>query len=254
MENTRYYLELLVGMTEKELKGRYKNTLFGFLWIFINPVLQMLVIGFVFRLFIKEPIDNYFMYLLAGLLVWNFFSLSLTKATTSIVNERNLIKKARFPRSVIPLSIIIANFINLLLGLTILLVPAIIFNTLSGMWLVQVFSGLFLLVSFTVGICLLTASLNVRFRDINFLVQAFLILWFYITPIVYSIFVVPRELIWVWRLNPLTVVLQLFQSAFAQAPSAGIFMMVANITIIFVTFTIGILIFEKESKNFDDWL
>ena len=72
-ENTRHFLELLLRMTEKELRARYKNTLFGFLWIVVNPLLQMLVIGFIFRLFIKEPIKNYFLYLPVGLLVWNFF-------------------------------------------------------------------------------------------------------------------------------------------------------------------------------------
>src|SRR3990167_5732195 len=105
-DKSRHFFDLLIGMTEKELRARYKNTLFGFLWMFINPLLQMLVIGFIFRLFIKEPIENYFLYLLVGLLVWNFFSLSLTKTTPSIVNERSLIKKAKFPREVIPLSII----------------------------------------------------------------------------------------------------------------------------------------------------
>src|SRR3972149_9344389 len=101
------FLDLLLGMTEKEFKVRYKRTVFGFLWVLINPILQMLVIGFVFRYFIKDPIPNYFLYLIVGLLVWNFFTLSFQKATSSIVNERALIKKANFPREVIPLSIIL---------------------------------------------------------------------------------------------------------------------------------------------------
>src|SRR3989304_8777518 len=115
LAKSKQFIELLTVMTEKELKARYKNTFFGFLWIVVNPLLQMLVIGFIFRLFIKEPIENYYLYLFAGLLVWNFFSISLTKATPSIVSERSLIKKANFPRSVIPLSIILSNLIHLLL-------------------------------------------------------------------------------------------------------------------------------------------
>src|SRR3989304_7521187 len=103
-----HFWDLLWGMTEKELRARYKNTVFGFLWILVNPILQMLVIGFIFAFFLKEPIEHYYFYLFAGLLIWNFFSLSLSKATPSIVYERNLIKKAVFPRSVIPLSIIVS--------------------------------------------------------------------------------------------------------------------------------------------------
>ena len=83
-------MELLIGMTEKELRARYKHTVFGFIWIVANPLLQMLVIGFIFPFFIRERIDNYNYYLFTGLLVWNFFSLSLTKATPSIVNNEVL--------------------------------------------------------------------------------------------------------------------------------------------------------------------
>src|SRR3972149_12176559 len=177
-ENTRHFLELLLGMTEKELRARYKNTFFGFLWIVVNPLLQMLVIGFIFRLFIKEPIENYYLYLFAGLLVWNFFSISLTKATPSIVSERSLIKKAKFPRAVIPLSIILSNLIHLLLAFLLLFIPVLILGTLAKYWILELFLGFTLIFIFTTGMSLFTSALNVRFRDINFFVQAALILWF----------------------------------------------------------------------------
>jgi len=251
---SRHFIELLLVMTEKELKARYKNTFFGFLWIVVNPLLQMLVIGFIFRLFIKEPIENYFLYLFAGLLVWNFFSLSLTKATQSIINERALIKKAKFSRSVIPLSIILSNFIHLILAFILLLVPVFYLGTLSEFWIIEVFLGLALLLTFTIGISLLTASLNVRFRDINFFVQAILILWFYATPIVYSIFVIPRNLIWLWRINPLTSIVQLLQKALANSPPPGLAMLFVNSLIVCLFLFLGIVVFIKESTNFDDWL
>src|SRR3989344_1682486 len=105
----RHFWELLWSMTEKELQVRYKHTIFGFLWLIANPLLQMLIIGFIFPLFVKEPITHYSYYLFTGLLAWDFFFLSLSKATPSIVNERSLIKKSVFPRMVIPLSIILSN-------------------------------------------------------------------------------------------------------------------------------------------------
>jgi len=253
-ENTRHFFELLLGMTEKELRARYKNTFFGFLWIVVNPLLQMLVIGFIFRLFIKEPIKNYFLYLLVGLLVWNFFSLSLTKATSSIVNERALIKKAKFPREVIPLSIILSNFIHLVAAFLLLIVPILFFGSLSIAGLPSFFLGLLLVVAFTIGLSLLTSALDVRFRDVNFFVQAALILWFYATPIVYSINVIPYRLMWFWRINPLTSVVQLFQVAVAGAPAPGPLMLASNTLIIILVMLLGILTFRRESKNFDDWV
>lgn len=250
----QHYIDLLLSMTEKELRARYKNTVFGFLWVIVNPLVQMLVIGFVFRFFIKEPIRNYYFYLFTGLLVWNFFTLSLTKATPSIVYERSLIKKAKFPHSVIPLSIILSNLVHLLLSFIIFLVPLLFINTLSWVRLPHFLAGLVMLIIFTAGLSLLTSALNVRFRDVNFFVQALLIIWFYATPIIYSVYVLPRSVIWMWRLNPLTAVMQLFQYALVDAPPPGWGMFTINTCLILYITVLGILIFQRESKNFDDWL
>jgi ABC-type polysaccharide/polyol phosphate export permease len=250
----RTYFDFLWVMTEKELKARYKNTIFGFLWVLINPLLQMLVIGFIFNFFIKEPIRNYYLYLFVGLLVWNFFSLTLNKTTPCIVNERSLIKKAKFPREVIPLSIIISNFINMMIAFILLLIPALYSKTLSLLNLPSLLLGIMILMTFTIGLSLFTSALNVRFRDINFFVQAILILWFYVTPIIYSITFIPYKIIWIWRINPLTSVVQLFQNAFVSAPAPGIGMLISNIGITFLTLMIGYQIFKSESKDFDDWI
>lgn len=254
IQKHQLFIDLLLGMTEKELKARYKHTVFGFLWVVVNPLLQMLVIGFVFRLFIKEPISNYYLYLFAGLLVWNFFSLSLTKATPSIVYERALIKKAKFPHEVIPLSIILSNMVNLLIALLLLSIPTAVLGLLQLLLLPQFLGALFLLLGFTCGISLLTSALNVRFRDISFFIQALLIIWFYATPIVYSITIIPYDLMWLWRVNPMTSIVQLFQHIFAGAPAPGWGMLTINLAVIAVTSFLGVLVFQRESKYFDDWL
>jgi lipopolysaccharide transport system permease protein len=250
----RHFWELLWAMTEKELRSRYKYTIFGFFWLVANPLLQMIVIYFIFSLFIKEPIPNYPYYLFIGLLIWNFFSISLTKGTPSIVNERSLIKKAKFPRAVIPLSIILSNFIHFLLALILFLIPVLFLGTLFLTRIPQIFFGLVLLLVFTVGLSLLTSALNVRFRDINFFVQALLIIWFYATPIVYSISVIPYKFMWLWRLNPMTSVVQLMQYGFLGASPPGIGMLSANIGATIMIFLLGLSVFRSESRNFDDWV
>lgn len=249
-----HFWELLLAMTEKELRARYKNTVFGFFWLVANPLLQMLIIGFVFTFFMKEPILHYNYYLFVGLLVWNFFSLSLTKATPSIVFERSLIKKAAFPREVIPLSILLSNAVHFLAALILYTIPVAFLGTLTPASLLYILAGLLLLFVFTIGISLLTSALNVRFRDINFFVQAILIIWFYATPIVYSFSVIPYKFIWLWRLNPLTSVVQLLQHGFVAVPLPGPAMLGANIITIIVITALGISLFRKESKNFDDWV
>jgi len=250
----KHFWELLWAMTEKELRARYKYTIFGFFWLVANPILQMIVIYFVFSFFMKEPIQNYQYYLFVGLLVWNFFSLSLTKGTPCIVYERSLIKKARFPRAVIPVSIILSNVVHFLLALILFIIPVLFLGTIVPSHIPSIFFGLVLLLTFTSGLTLLTSALNVRFRDVSFFVQALLIIWFYATPIVYSITVIPYKFMWLWRLNPMTSVVQLMQYGFLNAPPPGIGMLSANILTTILIFSLGIMIFRSESKNFDDWL
>lgn len=251
---TQHFFELLWGMTEKELRARYKYTIFGFLWLVINPILQMLVIGFIFTFFMKQPVKHYYYYLFIGLLVWNFFSLSLTKATPSTVYERTLIKKAAFPRAVIPLSIILSNLINFGAALILYVIPVLFIGTISLTRLPFAIAAIGFLIMFTCGLSLLLCALNVRYRDINFFTQAALVVWFYASPIVYSLTQIPLRLLWLWRFNPLTSILQLFQYAFLGLPGPGPAMLASNITVTVVVTALGILIFRDESKNFDDWV
>ncbi|MEK7587836.1 MAG: ABC transporter permease [Patescibacteria group bacterium] len=250
----QHFLELLWGMTEKELRARYKHTVFGFFWLVANPLLQMLVIGFVFTFLLAQPVKNYYFFLFIGLLVWNFFSLSLSKATPSIVYERSLIKKARFPHAVIPISIILSNFIHFFLAFLLYLIPVLFLGTISWISIPLVLASFILLLTFTVGLSLLTTSLNVRFRDVSFFVSALLIIWFYATPIMYALTMIPRHLLWLWRFNPLTSMLQLLQQALLGLPGPGPGMLLSNIGVIVLITILGITVFQRESKNFDDWL
>jgi ABC-2 type transport system permease protein len=252
--DVKHFLELLWGMTLKELMARYKNTFFGFLWVVINPIIQMLIIGFVFKFFISQSIENYYYYLFIGLLTWDFFSLSLNKGTPSIVYERSLIKKAKFFRSVIPLSIIFSNLIHTLIAISLLSIPIAFLGTFGIGKIIYILVAFFLLVVFTSGLCLLTSALNVRYRDINFFVQSLLMVWFYLNPIVYTLSMIPYKYYWLWRFNPMTSILQLLQYGFLDKPLPGVAMITINSLLIMLIFVIGVLVFGKESKNFDDWL
>lgn len=254
MTEARYFWDLLWGMTEKELRARYKHTVFGFLWLVANPLLQMLIIGFVFTFFMKHPVKDYYYYLFTGLLVWNFFSLSLTKATPSIIFERSLIKKAAFPRAVIPLSIILSNFIHFFLAFLLFLVPIFFLGTFNFLALPLLLAAILLLILFTCGLSLLTSAMNVRFRDINFFVQAILIVWMYATPIIYSLSQVPNDILWLWQFNPMTSVLQLFHHVLLGGPPPQLSLLISNITAIILITVIGVRVFQEESKIFDDWI
>ncbi len=251
---THHFIELLIEMTQKELRAKYKNTIFGFLWVVVNPIIQMLVIGFVFKFFIKQPIENYYYYLFVGLLIWDFFSLSLTKATPSIVWERNLIKKANFPKSVIPISIVLSNFIHMTIAMAIVTLPIAFLGTITVVGIFYIVVAFILLLFFTIGISLLTSALNVHYRDVNFLVQAAVIIWFYLNPIVYTLSMIPYHYYWLWRFNPMTSILQFMQHGLLGMPLPGIAMVSVNTTIIISILILGIITFKKEGRYFDDWI
>lgn len=249
-----HFVELLISMTEKELRTRYKYTVFGFLWLVANPIIQMIVIGYIFRFFMKAPIDNYYHYLFISLLVWNFFSLSLSRVTPSIVSERSLIKKAQFSHFIIPLSIILSNFIHFAVAILLFSIPVYFLGTATVYTVPIMIIAISLLTVFTIGLGLLLSACNVRYRDVNFLTQAVLILWFYATPIIYTLNQMPMDKRWLWNFNPLAGILQLMQVALFGHNTIDPSLLTMNVLLIFILFIIGIRVFFIESKTFDDWI
>ena len=232
------WLDFTLALTVRELKGRYKHMALGFAWIMINPLLQMLVIGLIFQFFPTLRTENYFLYLFLGLLPWNFFSASITTGTPLFVHESLIV------------SLAVSNFFHFSIGL--LLVLPFAQASLRFDWLLAASTWLFL---FTVGVTLLFSSLNVRFRDIDFLVKAVVPLWFYATPIIYSSQMLPEFAQQILAINPVTPIIELFRAALgvSAAPASQImlFWPLMITTLVFIT---GILIFKREEKYFDDWM
>jgi len=251
-----HFLELLLALTQKEIKARYKHAVLGFLWIFINPLVQMIVMGFVFSLIFRFGIQNYYLFLFTGLLPWNFFSLSLNKATPRIVWDRNLIQKSKFPKETIPLSIVFSHFFHFIISWLMLIIFLLFtrqwqFFTLSALG--SQFLAISLLLIFISGLSLITSALTVFYRDINFVVQTTIMLWFYITPILYPFSAVPEKFQLIFYLNPLLTVFTLLQKplVITALPS---FVIYSHVLVIFLTLIIGWRLFRKKSPHFSDWL
>lgn len=263
-EYQRYYLDFLLAMTEKEIKARYKFAVLGFLWIVLNPLLQMLVMGFVFQFFVPVKVDNYFLFLFTGLLPWNFFSMTVTKNTPMILNERALIQKAKFPREAIILSIVLSNLFHFVIALGLLILALIGDKVIEGYSVLQLLEYafrmllilplLFWLTLLTSGLSLLLAALNVKYRDINFMVQAVMPLWFYATPIVYTLQLLPRQLHPLFYLNPLTAIIEYFQLVLLNLQPMSYLFGFFSTSISILLVLLGWFYFKHESKFFDDWV
>jgi len=251
--NASYFFDLLWEMTLRELKIRYKNTSLGFLWGIIYPVLQAVIIGFIFQFLFKVPDKNYQYSLFLNLLIWNFFSGSLENATQSIVQNRTIIKKAKFPYAVIPLSIVFCNALHLTFSLLLFCIFVSIFHITIGINIFILIIGFVLLVLFTASLSLASSSLNVRNRDVGFLTRAALMIWFYATPVVYSITKIPSNIQYLWYFNPLTEIVMFFQSSFFQTEISPLFIF-SNSLLIIGVIILGIFLFRKREDNFGDYI
>lgn len=250
----KHWVEFLMAMTEKEIKARYKMAVLGFLWVFLNPTLQMLVMGIIFQYFVPVKVDNYFLFLFSGLLAWNFFSYTVSKNTPMIVFERALIQKAKFPREVIVLSIVLSNLFNMVVSLLVFLLIVVLMGKFGGVgWLILPLPLIFLTL-LTTGLSLLFAALNVRFRDISFVVQAVMPLWFYATPVVYTLALLPEEMRSWFYLNPMTSIVEWSRFLILGVAVESWRFLGWGLVTCCLIFVIGWVVFAKISPTFDDWI
>jgi len=253
LRNLIYLYDLTFALASKELKSKYKSTAFGFLWIVINPLLQMLVLTIVFSFIIKIQIDNYPLFVFSGLLPWMFFSLSVQAGTSSLIANRDLIKKVPFPREILPISSVVAHLFIFVLSLILLVMFVII---AAGLW----FSLLFLIplvvlvALFAISLSLLLSSLDVYYRDVSFMLQAILVPWFYLTPILYPISFVPKLFLGFYQLNPMVGIITAFQSIFLGENMVAWSALGVSVLETVILLVVGFFVFKKRSKYFADWV
>ena len=250
----QHYFDLLLEMTKREVKIKYKHASLGLMWSILQPILQMLIIGFIFSFFIKMDIKYYFLFLLSGILPWEFFLRSVTKCTTSYVDQRHIIQKAKFPLEIIVLSIIFSNLFDLLIALPILFLLGIFLVKIQLVYIFIYLIALLFFVIFTIGLSLLTSSLNVQYRDVKFITEAMLRLWFYVTPVVYSLSLIPDKFRLFFALNPLTVFFSYFQKLIIEQIALSSTVVFSNVLILLAIIALGIYQFNKRSDYFIDWL
>lgn len=248
----KHFSDFLTEMTNKETKLRYKRTYLGFLWIILTPILQMLTIGFVFSYFIKIP--NYFLFLFTGLLPWSFFSITLGRATTSIVNERLLLHKSKFPIETIPISIVLSNFYQLIISVALLIIFLVCTNKLFFPQIFMIFGALVWILILTSCLSLLLSTLNVRYRDVGHIIQTILLLWFYATPIMYDFSLIPDSLKFYYFLNPLTSIFEMFRFSFLNIGYPDLNMYMANLAETIVLAIVSIILFKINRSSFVDYL
>ena len=257
------YRDLIRNLVVRDLKARYKNSVLGIAWSWVNPLLMMMVFTIVFKfLYGRADLPDYHVFILCGLLPWNFFSASVTGATTSIISNASLVKKVYFPREVLPISIVLSNLVNFLIALPVFFALALA----SG---VPVTSAVLLLplpilvqVAFCIGLALILATLDVFYRDTQVIMEVLLLAWFFVTPIFYPITEVPQQItvlgltlnaqLWLRRLNPMASIVASYRDLlYWGVPTGWDFFLRTALTSL-ATLVVGYLLFLRYSPRFGE--
>ncbi len=184
------YRGLIQSLVARDLKARYRGSVLGFFWSFVNPLLLLLVYSFVFSTIMPnttKDIQPYALFMFCGILPWTWFSSALSEATNSLIAGGNLIKKVLFPAEILPIVSVLTNMVNFFLGLFILVPSLIYFGRLHlSFYLLWFPVAVIVQLVFTLALGLFLSALTVHFRDIRDLLANVLTLWFFSTPIIYS--------------------------------------------------------------------
>jgi lipopolysaccharide transport system permease protein len=251
------YRELLYSLTRKELKVKYRGSVLGFFWSLLNPILTMLVYSFVFSILARGGVKEFAVFLICALLPFNFLQNSVNQGTGSIISNSNLVNKIYFPREILPLSIVFSNLINYFFEL-IALFAVLAFMGYKFYLFLYIFPLLIFVQIFLVaGVTLLVSALNVLFRDLQHLITIVMMVWFFGTPIIYPLSMVPEKYqVYMKFINPMTIYVDYYRNIFYYVKypeSAGFPSVIETITALGITlllFFIGYYVFKRLEPRF----
>jgi ABC-2 type transport system permease protein len=249
------YREMIVSLVRKDLRGRYKGSVLGFMWTFINPLLQLVVYTIVFSTILQNEIKNFYLFLFVALVPWIFFSSALTTGATCIIGSKDMVNKIYFPREVLPISYVTSSFVNMLFSFAVIFFIIILsgtgINFKAILYLPIIMTVEYLL---ALGITMLTSALTVYFRDLEHILGIVTMAWMYLTPIMYSVNIVPARLLPIFYLNPMTPIIIAFRQIlyYREMPDMGTMLHAFLLGILFLI--IGWFSFSKLQRKFAEEL
>jgi ABC-type polysaccharide/polyol phosphate export permease len=251
------YRSLVFNLVSKDLKVRYKNSVLGFMWSLLNPLLMMLVFTFVFTQLIGVvgTIENFPVFVLIGLLAWNWTATSVAAGTKAIIDNAPLINKVYFPRMLLPVSVVLSHMIHYILALPVLLVFMGIYGMSFSPWLVYLPVIIMVQTIFLIALVLILSALHVYFRDTIVLVEVGLTAWFFMTPIFYRVEdVVPDLVQWMYWLNPMASIIAELHTVLYYGSVPDPLFMARTLVTALVLLVIGYVLFSRVSKHIGEHL
>jgi len=259
LDNTKLlwqYRELLWELANREITQRYKQSILGYAWVILNPLFQLLVMSFVFDIVLRIPSLGvpFILFLSVALLPWNLFTQSLTSATNVLVTNKNLITKIYFPREILVYSTIVSKLVDFAYSCVVLIFFLILFKvsiTATILWIPLIFIIQLFLMS---GIALIVAALNLFYRDIQYLLNLLLVLWMYMTPIMYPVEMIPAQFRFVMSLNPMAVIVNAYRQVLLSGKDPNLMSLTIAAVVSLCIFGIGFTLFKKMEGEFADYV
>lgn len=249
------YREMIVNLTHRDLRGRYKGSALGFFWTLLNPLLQLVVYTIVFSVIMRTEYEKYYLFLFIALVPWLFFYNSVIGGAAVIWNQKDMINKIYFPREVLPISHVLAQAINMLLSFIVIF--AVLIVTKHGINVAALcFLPLVIIIEvfLSLGMAFIVSAVTVFFRDLQFILSIVMMAWQFMSPVMYGIDMVPEQIQGLFKLNPMTSVLSLYRDIlyYKSIPNANDFLIASIFSILILV--LGILVFEFLKKKFSEEL
>ena len=261
------FRDLLRNLVARNLKVRYKNSLLGILWSWLNPLFMMGVYTVVFKVMQPSgqnsiPAHKFPAFILVALLPWNFFSSAIVQSVNVIVENANLVKKVYFPREILPLSVVLSNLVNFGISLMVLFPMLLIFRVELTPWALLLPVVIVLQLFLVTGIVFLLSTLNVFYRDTKVILDVAMMAWFFVTPVFYSVDVLPRsrEILgitvnihrWTRILNPMASLIAAYRDVLFYGRRVGGDFLARTAVTAIVILIAGYIVYYKYSRRFGE--
>ena len=248
-----HYRELLYFLALRDIKIRYKQTLLGVAWVLLQPIITTVIFTTIFfRLGTNQDVGvPYPLFTFSGFTLWTFINSAILNSSNSLVNHSSLVTKVYFPRLIIPFSAVIATLLDLVFGLISLLLAMLIYKIVPTWHSLLIVFLMIPTLFLSVGVGIIAASLNVKYRDVKYILPFAIQILFFISPVFYTLTMLPESSLWLWKLNPVTGILENFR-ALLFGLSFDWYSLTVSVVISFVIFILSLFVFHRMEDEFAD--
>lgn len=248
------YKDLFWQLTIREIKAKYKQSILGYAWVLLVPLINLVVLTIVFKYLFRVPTSNipYPVFLFTALVPWTFLSNALSTATGSIISNGSLVTKVTLPREIFPLASISSKLIDLLLTGMVLIGFLIFYHIPFHLTLFLVPVIFLIQLMLMIGVSFILSATNTFFRDVENLLAVFLTVWMYLTPIIYSYQMIPSGLRKYFNLNPMTPVINSYRNVILDGVLPNWYLLAYSFAIALFFFLFGLWFFRRRARNFAD--